>query len=114
MRKVLAVAVLAMAMSLAGCNEVDPAKVVDGIKQSCGILVVAASVADIVRKDPTMSVLWNRQLDLHRVQGGPGERQARRRPDRASDFRCDRERRAGEGRAAVEMRWPRTATAASW
>lgn len=44
-----------LAATLTAC-EVDPAKVVDAIKQGCGIAVVAASVADIIAKDPTMSI----------------------------------------------------------
>lgn len=52
---------ISLALALTACNNststgVDAAKVIDAIKSACGIAVVAASVADIIQKDPTMSI----------------------------------------------------------
>jgi hypothetical protein len=55
--KWFSIPLLALALSFGGCtnNQIDPQKVADSIKTACGILVVAAQVADILKLDPTLS-----------------------------------------------------------
>jgi hypothetical protein len=58
MRNALLTGTAFASLGVAGCtnNQIDPAKVIDGIKTACGIAVTAATIVAIIGLDPTMSI----------------------------------------------------------
>ncbi len=55
MRKLLLTTMMALTLAACTGGVVDPTKVQADIKGACGILVVAANIAEILKIDPTMS-----------------------------------------------------------